>query len=78
MTAAQVTGVQIGLNRLLTLRNMSQADLSRATCIDQGRISLWCTGRRLPSLTNCIKLAEALDATLDEVTGRRWADDETV
>ncbi len=50
--------------------NMKQADLSHLTNIPSSLISWYVAGRKTPSLKNIIPIANALDVSLDELTGR--------
>ena len=49
---------------------MTQAGLAKETGLTADWISHYETGKRLPSLPNLIKLADALDLTLDDLVGR--------
>lgn len=57
------------LRDLLVEKDLSQADLSRATGIPTSLISNYLSGKKSPSLTNSILLANALHVTLDELAG---------
>ncbi len=51
-------------------RKMTQEKLSQKAGLTPEWISHFETGRRKPSMDNLIKLANALNVTLDELTGR--------
>jgi len=52
-------------------RQMTQQELARACGLQVTHISHFESGRRLPSFGNLITLANALQVSLDELTGRR-------
>lgn len=57
------------LANLLREKNLKQADLSRLTGIPTSLISNYIKGIKSPTLTNSIKLAEALGVSVDELAG---------
>lgn len=52
-------------------RGLTQADLESLTGIAQSRISLYESGSVVPSLDVLIVVADALQCSLDDLTGRR-------
>lgn len=58
------------LNRCMQNRNIKQADLCRMSGIDTGLMSMYVNGKRIPTLTNAIAMADALQISLDELAGR--------
>lgn len=58
------------LNRNMQSRNIKQAELSRMSGIDTGLMSMYANGKRIPTLTNAIAIADALQISLDELAGR--------
>ena len=50
--------------------NLSQTALSKATGIPQTTISAYENGTNIPSIVNCILLADFYGITLDELVGR--------
>lgn len=51
-------------------KSMTQDALAKKTGLTPEWISHFETGRRKPSLNNLVKLADALQITLDELVGR--------
>ena len=51
-------------------RNLTQAQLAKATQIPQSTISAWEKGVNIPNVADCIKLADFYEITLDELVGR--------
>lgn len=58
------------LKRIAFERGLKQADLSRMTGIDAALMSMYFNGKRTPSLTNAVYIADALQIPLDELAGR--------
>jgi transcriptional regulator with XRE-family HTH domain len=58
------------LKRALKLRGMSQQDLAQRSGLMPAAINHFVCSRRLPSLDNFIKLAEALNVSADYLLGR--------
>lgn len=56
------------LKTLLELRGMTQNELSEETGISQVSISKYLNGKSDPSLLNVLKIARALDCSLDDLT----------
>ena len=54
------------------LNNLSQMELSKHTGLSQQAISLWEKDLRVPSIANCIVLADFYGITLDELVGREF------
>lgn len=57
------------LRSLLESRGLKQADLCRMTGIDTGLMSNYMSGKKSPSLSNAVIIADALRITLDELSG---------
>jgi transcriptional regulator with XRE-family HTH domain len=55
------------LNSLLKRKNLSQYELSKKSGISQGLISDYNANRKKPGETNLVKLALALECSLDEL-----------
>lgn len=51
-------------------KGITQKQLSKATNISQQAISSWETNEKEPTITNCIKLADYYNISLDELVGR--------
>lgn len=58
------------LRQIMKQRDLKQADLCRMSGIDTGLMSLYVNGKRSPTLTNAIAMADALQISLDELAGR--------
>lgn len=58
------------LAKILRYRNLKQADLCRMSGIDSGLMSNYLSGKRSPTLSNAIAMADALQISLDELAGR--------
>lgn len=58
------------LQRILSSRDMKQADLCRMSGIESSLMSNYVSGRKIPTLTNAIAMADALQISLDELAGR--------
>ncbi len=58
------------LDQILRNRGLKQADLWRMSGIDTGLMSMYLQGKRFPTLTNAIAMADALQISLDELAGR--------
>ena len=50
-------------------RNLSQEQLARATEMSQAAISYWESGKRIPNVQACIKLADFYGISVDELIG---------
>lgn len=61
---------QESINRIARDRDLSQADLSRMSGIPTSLMSNYFNGKRSPTLTNAIAMADALQISLDELAGR--------
>lgn len=53
------------LNKELQVRGLRQADLVRATGISEVTISRYVNGKRVPTMSNAQKIAEALGVSVD-------------
>lgn len=58
------------LNQILSNRGLKQADLCRMSGIPSSLMSHYLAGRKIPTLTNAIAMADALQISLDELAGR--------
>jgi transcriptional regulator with XRE-family HTH domain len=58
------------LKVLRELRNLTQAELGHRAGMGGASVSHFETGQRTPSLDSLVKLADALDVTLDTLLGR--------
>lgn len=56
--------------QLLQEKGISAYRLSQETGISQGLISEYKSGKKLPTLQNFIRIADALGVSLDELAGR--------
>lgn len=52
------------------LKGLSQSALAKSTGISQPKISYYESGKHLPLIDDCIKLADFYGVTLDELVGR--------
>ena len=55
------------LSEKLAELRISQADLCRLTGLASSMISHYCNGQRIPSVPTAIKIAEALNTTIEEL-----------
>ena len=55
------------LNRVRTLKNMTQGDIVRATGIDRSYVSALESGKQNPTLATIEKIAKALGVSTDEL-----------
>jgi transcriptional regulator with XRE-family HTH domain len=62
------------LKELRTARGMTQEALARAAGVGNDAVRNWERGRRTPMLDMAVKLADALECTLDELAGRTVAE----
>jgi len=60
----------VRLRKLRQERGLSQAQLARLSGIPKGTLLQWEYGLRTPLLDAAVKLADALEITLDELAGR--------
>ncbi len=58
------------LKKLRNERGLSQAQLAELSGIPKGTLIQWEYGLRTPMLDAAVKLADALEITLDELAGR--------
>jgi transcriptional regulator with XRE-family HTH domain len=61
------------LKKIRRSKNFKQADLARKTGLKVAAISFYETGERRPSLSNLVKLADALSVSVDFLLGREVA-----
>jgi transcriptional regulator with XRE-family HTH domain len=60
------------LQRLRLARGLSQSQLARKAGVPAGTLKNWEHGRRTMLFDAAVKLADALDVSLDELAGRKW------
>src|ERR1051326_2072224 len=60
----------VGLKKLRQERGLSQAQLAQLSGIPKGTLLQWEYGLRTPMLDAAVRLADALEITLDELAGR--------
>ena len=72
MSRAKNTGnaLQINLRKFRDLRGLTQAQMSARSGVGAASISHFETGQRTPTLETLIKLANALNVTVDALLGR--------
>lgn len=58
------------LQRAISSRDLKQADLCRMSGIPSSLMSHYLAGKKVPTLTNAIAMADALQISLDELAGR--------
>ena len=58
------------LQQILSSRKLKQADLCRMSGIDTSLMSNYVSGKKTPTHTNAIAIADALQISLDELAGR--------
>lgn len=58
------------LQQILKSRGIKQADLCRMSGVDSSLMSNYVSGKKTPTLTNAIAMADALQISLDELAGR--------
>ncbi len=58
------------LSKILRDRELKKADLSRMSGVADSLISDYCNGKREPTLSKAIAMADALQISLDELAGR--------
>lgn len=62
--------IRTGLKNARQMRGLSQGGLADLTGLQSSAISHFENGRRVPSVGNLVKLADALCVTLDELIER--------
>ena len=67
-------GFKESVNSLLAERGLRQADLCRMTGIDSGLMSNYLNGKKAPSLSNAVLIADALAVPMDRIAGRSEAE----
>jgi transcriptional regulator with XRE-family HTH domain len=60
------------LQKLRLAKGLSQSQLAKAAGIPAGTLKSWEHGRRTMLFDAAVKLADALDVSLDELAGRKW------
>ena len=63
-------GFPEAMNLMLAERGLKQADLCRMTGIDSGLMSNYLNGKKVPSLSNAVLIADALAVPMDSIAGR--------
>lgn len=61
------------LRRLREAAGLTQIELSARVGVTQAALSMWELGTAIPSLPNTVRLADALDTSIDELLGRKQA-----
>ena len=59
------------LRRLREAAGLTQIELSARVGVTQAALSAWEIGMAMPSLTNTVRLADALGISIDELLGRK-------
>ena len=72
------TGFGKRLNEKLSEKRLSQADLCRLTGLASSMISHYCNGQRIPSVPTAVKIAEALDTTIEDLALFKSSKEETL
>ena len=72
--------MSIGNNiyKLRTAKNLSQGDLADLLDVSRQSVSKWETDAAIPDLDKLIKLCDAFDVSLDEITGRKTNEQTTI
>ena len=65
--ANRIEGFALRLTKKMAERGVSQADLCRLTGLASSMVSHYCTGQRTPSIAAAIKIAKALNTTVDQL-----------
>ena len=60
-----IDGFNIRLTEKMQARNLTQADLCRLTGLTTSMISHYCAGQRLPNIPAALKIAKALNTTVE-------------
>ena len=77
MSRPDVSGqIKLNLARLRETRGLTQAELGKRSDIAAASISHFETGQRVPSLDSLVRLADALEVSMDALVGRAAADQE--
>ncbi len=61
-------GMSIKVNRQQA--NLSQTELAKAIGVTHAAISYWENNINIPNIADCIKMADFLEISLDELVGR--------
>jgi putative hydrolase of the HAD superfamily len=61
------TGFNVRLTKKMAERGITQADLCRLTGLASSMVSHYCTGQRVPSVPVAVKIARALNTTVDNL-----------
>ena len=57
------------IKKFRELRGMTQDELSRRVGVDRVTIANWEAGKTEPKLSHALKLAEALETTMEKIAG---------
>lgn len=55
------------LDEVLKLRGLERKDFAKTIDIKRNSINDYCTNRRIPSVDKAIRIAQRLDATVEEI-----------
>jgi len=61
----EITGFDLRLTEKMQERDMTQADLCRITGLNTSMISHYCAGQRVPTIPAAVKIAKALNTTVE-------------
>jgi len=61
----EITGFNLRLIEKMQEQNITKADLCRITGLTTSMISYYCAGKRLPALSAAIKIAKAINTTVE-------------
>jgi transcriptional regulator with XRE-family HTH domain len=70
MSSPFQTAISSNLHALRMMRGLTQSDLGRRAGMGAASVSHFETGQRAPSLESLVKLADALDVSVDALLGR--------
>lgn len=57
------------LKNMLYERNITQLELAKRSGIDQSRISKYCLGKKIPTIYTAVRIAKALNCSLEDLCG---------
>jgi transcriptional regulator with XRE-family HTH domain len=70
MSTVEIESIPSRLKAVREQRGLTQTDLGHRAGIAAASISHFETGQRLPSLESLVRIADALDVSIDELLGR--------
>ena len=70
-TEVELTEIGSRIRKRRNMMKLTQRELEYKTSIPNTIISHFEVGRRIPSLKNLIKIADALEVSLDHLVGRK-------